>query len=55
MRAVTAKVLNFGRFQVTRLPKTFRVKSSSVKLSKTAAGFAVSVAKTSQSTFPTSS
>jgi virulence-associated protein VagC len=42
MRAATAKVINIGRFHAIRLPKDFWVKSSSVRLSKTASGFVVS-------------
>ena len=42
MRAATAKVINIGRFQAIRLPKDFWVKSSTVRLSKTASGFVVS-------------
>jgi len=42
MKAVTAKVFDSGNFQTIRLPKDIRVKSSTVKLSKTAAGFIVS-------------
>jgi len=41
MKAVTAKVFDSGGFQAIRLPKEFWVKSSTVKLSKTAAGFIV--------------
>jgi virulence-associated protein VagC len=41
MKAATAKVINSGDFQAIRLPKDFRVKSSTVKLSKTATGFIV--------------
>ena len=41
MKAVTAKVFDSGSFQTIRLPKDIRVKSSTVKLSKTAAGFIV--------------
>lgn len=47
MRAVTAKVIKLGRFQAIRLPKVFWVKSSTVKLSKTASGFVVSEVKPS--------
>jgi hypothetical protein len=47
MRAVTAKVINIGRFQAIRLPKEFWVKSNTVKLSKTASGFFVSEVKPS--------
>jgi len=47
MKAVTAKVFDSGRFQTIRLPKDFRVKSSTVKLSKTTAGFVVSEVKPS--------
>lgn len=47
MRAVTAKVINIGRFQAIRLPKDFWVKSNIVKLSKTVSGFFVSEVKPS--------
>ena len=47
MKAVTAKVFDSGSFQTIRLPKDFRVKSSTVKLSKTAAGLIVSEVKPS--------
>ena len=47
MRAVTAKVINSGGFQAIRLPKDFRVESSTVRLSKTASGFVVSEVKSS--------
>jgi virulence-associated protein VagC len=47
MRAVTAKVINLGRFQAIRLPKDFWVKSSTVRLSKTASGIVGSEMKPS--------
>jgi virulence-associated protein VagC len=47
MRAVTANVINIGRFRAIRLPKDFWVKSNTVKLSKTASGFFVSEVKPS--------
>jgi virulence-associated protein VagC len=47
MKAATAKVFNSGDFETIRLLKDFRVKSSTVKLSKSAAGFIVSDVKPS--------
>ncbi|MFM8618463.1 MAG: antitoxin [Opitutaceae bacterium] len=41
MAAVTAKVFQAGNSQALRLPKAFRLKSSTVKLIRTADGFSV--------------
>ena len=41
MSAVTAKVLRSGNSQALRLPKAFRLKSTTVKLVKTTDGFYV--------------
>jgi len=41
MTAITAKVFQSGNSQALRLPKAFRLKSSTVKLVRTADGFSV--------------